>query len=311
MSDGDFKALRDQMFDLHGGGRYVEALALVEHNAPRFPDQWADILFWLMCLRAAAGDTGGAIASLAEGVERGHWWAETTLRGDPDLRALQGDARFETLAAVCRRRHEEAQAGAQPELLVFAPPADPPWPLLIALHGAGGMARPFAEHWQPAVDAGWLVALPQSSLLWGPDRYAWTDRAQAVAEVSGHFRSLVGEYPVDPGRVVLAGMSQGGIRALEMILAGSLPARGFFGVACAPGDLDAVRAAAGDAARGELRFYLTLGDKDFMFERGRQFMEILEAAGVAARLEVRPGLGHDIPPDFARSLGTGLAFVLG
>ncbi len=164
--DLSFAHLREEVFRLHAAGRYRDALALLEREAVRFPDRWRESLYWQGCLATRAGDLDRALRFLKEAVERGHWWSEASLRGDPDLEALQGRAEFEALVSVCRQRQAEAEAGARPELLVFSPRKEPPWPLLIALHGAGGRAEGFAEYWHWATVDGWLVAVRSTSAAW-------------------------------------------------------------------------------------------------------------------------------------------------
>lgn len=95
------------------------------------------------------------------------------MRGDPDLKVLQGDPQFEALVSVCRQRHAQAETSARRELLRLRPGTDPPWPLLMALHGAGGDAEEFSPHWQRATAEGWLVGIPQSSQMIAPGRFGW------------------------------------------------------------------------------------------------------------------------------------------
>jgi predicted esterase len=311
MIEWDFQRFREETFRLYTEGRHAEALALVERNSPCFPDRWGDTLYWRGCLTALTGDRAGALRLLEEAVERGHWWSEGALRGDPDLSSLQGQGRFEALVEVCRQRHAQAEVGAWAELRVLRPRTDPPWPLVIALHGAGGNAEEFGERWQPAVAAGWLVGIPQSSRMVAPGRFGWGDHDRAVQEIREHFQALIREHPIDRDRVIVAGFSQGGATAIGMALSGSLPVRGFLGIACAARDLNEIRAVVSDTRTLAIRGYLVVGDRDYVFDRARRLSEVLTDAGLAVRLEVRPGLGHEIPRDFDRSLLAGLEFVLG
>lgn len=95
-----------------------------------------------------------------------------------------------------------------------------------------------------------------------------------------------------------------------MALSGLLPVRGVLGVACAPRDLDEVRPAISDTPARRIRLYLVVGDKDHVFDRAMDFCEVLKSRGMAVQLEVRPGLGHEFPHHFDRSLIAGLEFLL-
>ena len=172
------------------------------------PERWGDTLYWRGCLTALVGDLDGALRLLKEAVDRGHWWSGGSLRGDPDLKVLQGDPQFEALVSVCRQRHAQAETSARPELLRLRPGTDPPWPLLMALHGAGGDAEEFSPHWQRATAEGWLVGIPQSSQMIAPGRFGWADQDRAAQEIRGHYQTIIRECRVDPGRVIMAGFSQ-------------------------------------------------------------------------------------------------------
>lgn len=71
-----------------------------------------------------------------------------------------------------------------------------------------------------------------------------------------------------------------------------------------------MRAVIRNTSPRQIRLYLVVGDKDYVLDRARHFCEILQSAGMAARLEVRPDLGHEVPRDFDRSLTAGLEFFV-
>lgn len=308
MGERTFRELEAEMFRLYGAQEYSQAWALVEREAPRFPDQAWRTTFWRMCLAARSDDTPAALRAFEEGVSAGHWWSENGLRQDPDLKPLQGRPEFERLVSVCLERQAAAQAQTRPELLVLRPVVPPPYPVIVALHGAGGTAESFAPHWQPAISAGWLVARAQSSRVAGPHGYGWWDLERAEREISAHFQTLRDEHPIRADQIVLAGFSQGGSTAIWLALRQTVPATGFLGIACATRDLEETRVHA-TRLQAKIRGYLLVGDADYVFERTRALHDLLQSAGVPTELEIRPGLGHAIPDDFEVSLRRALAHI--
>ena len=66
---------------------------------------------------------------------------------NPDLDPLRNHPLFQEIVAESRRRWEDAQAGARPELLVMPPEnyeSKEAFPLLLAFHWFGGTAEEFA-----------------------------------------------------------------------------------------------------------------------------------------------------------------------
>lgn len=305
-----FFSQAEEMFKLYGEGKFKEALAVTERLAADFPEQAASTDLWRICLLSVSGNTAGALAAMQKSLAAGMWWSEAQLRGDSDLAALQGDPEFERMASLCKERHATAQAGAKAGLLVRAPDGKGPHPLLIALHGRGSRPDQDLDHWEPVVVQGWLLALPQSSQLGFPDRYAWDDSQKAVAEIAGHFETLVKRYDVDADRVILGGFSQGAALAIQMALRNDLPARGFLCVAPGRSAAENLEPLAEVAARRGLRGYLVAGGHDPRFEGFKGIHDVLLKHGLPCMLEDHPDIGHEFPPDFAKSLENALAFLL-
>ncbi len=309
MSDLTFAELMAQMVTLSQAGQPAPALDLLAREAARFPAHAQRLCFWRMCLAARLDDTPLALALFEDLLNSGSWVPADWLRDEPDLQPLRSLLKFERLVEVCRDRQAAAQARAEPVLIAIRPEKKfpEPYPLLLALHGNYRNAKTAIDFWHPAVAQGWLLALPQSSQVFGPDAFIWDDRDWAVREIRAHYQTLCEQYAVDRGRVVVAGFSAGGSLALWLALSGALDARGFVVVTpgLAPDDewtplLDSSR------ARG-LRGYVITGEKDMGYAEAQSFAALLRAHGIACELEAHPGLGHDFPSDFDQSLTRALA----
>jgi len=319
MNDLTFSDLQTQLMQLYQNGEYAQALDLVTREASRFPTEALRIDYWRICMTSLLGETALALQLLEEALAAGFWYAEAQLREDPDLKPLQGLPQFEQVVAVCRQRQAEAQAQAAPALITLPPESGcqarlQPCPLLLALHGNNRTAEYFVGSWRLAVSEGWLLALPQSSQVRGPDGYVWNDRDWAVREIQEHYAALCGQYAVDPERVVVAGFSMGGELAIWLALSGTIEARGF--IAVGPGGpymnepdkwVPLIEASQGRGLRG----YLVVGELDvFCYEGTLALAELFKSRDVPCQLEVHPNLGHDFPPDFWQTLPRALEFVM-
>jgi predicted esterase len=310
----DFVASRARLLDLYAQDRYPEALDLALGAVARFPDHGAEVRYWEACMRAADGDTEGALAALREGLDRGMWWRPEFVQNDPDLRRLGGRPEFDDLVEESARRASAAAAAGMPTLRILRP-STPTGVLVVALHGGSGNAEDLEPHWAPATAGGATVALPQSSIPAFSDggEFWWGAPEEAANEVAGHVESILASEPVDPNRIVLSGFSQGAGVALWCAVRGvpvaargvvSVGSGGPTGTGFAAGDLDAA------GARG-LRVWFLTGDRDFSRHRVEDANEDFSAHGIESRLTVEPGVGHAVPPGFADRVPEMLAWVTG
>jgi len=265
-------------------------------------------------LAARAGDPDRAVRALADALSAGHSFAESLLREDDDLAALQGTSEFERLVRESSERHAARLAAIEPRMIVLAPAVEAPVPvgLLLALHGNNARAEDASAQWSPAVDRGWLVALPQASEP-GLDGGVWNDRDHASAQLAAQLEELRRGHALDQERIVLAGFSRGAEIAIWLALTGTIAARGFIAVAPSPNAVDFYADAIEQGRDRDARGFMLIGADDQSFcERGRALGDSMRARGLACRVDTVPGLGHAFPERFATEhLPAALAFVLG
>jgi predicted esterase len=319
MNDLTFADLERQLYQLYQNSKYAQALDLATREASRFPTEAWLVAYWRICLASLVGEMALALQLLEEALAAGLWYAEAQLREDPDLQPLQGLPEFEQLVEVCRKRQAEAQAQAAPALITLQPEDQcqarlQPCPLLLALHGNYRTAEDSVGFWRSAVSNGWLLALPQSCQVGGPDGYIWNDQDWAVREIQEHVATLCEQYAVDPDRVVVAGFSRGGGLAIWLALSGTIEARGFMAVG--PGGpymrepdkwVPLIEVSQGRGLRG----YMVVGEQDiFCYESTQALAAMLRSRDIPCELEVHPNLGHDFPSEFQQSLTRALEFIL-
>ncbi|HSB02887.1 MAG TPA: hypothetical protein VLE49_19720, partial [Anaerolineales bacterium] len=108
MESMTFRELTDQMMLLYAGGKYAEALHLVEQNAGRFPEQSVRTTFWRMCLLSLCNRPDDVISLFRQGLDAGLWWAEKQFL-DSDLDAVRDLPEFKRLAAASQEKYQEAR----------------------------------------------------------------------------------------------------------------------------------------------------------------------------------------------------------
>jgi hypothetical protein len=289
---------------------YAQALDLVMSEGDRFPEEAWHVCEWRVLAGALCGDTDYAIATLDQGVGRGLWYPEAHLRRE-GMESLQGNPDFERLVAICAERHRAAEAATSPQLMTFTPRTDPPYPMLINIHRNHGTVERDRPYWQSLVQAGWVMAMPQSSRVMGPDVHIWNDRAVALSEVKAHYDALAATSTYDVNRVIWAGNMTGADVAMRLALSGDGAARGFIALSPYIPDVEVYAPLLDASARRGLRGWLFIGADDTRCGPGTQaLVDRMQAAGIPVMLHQHPDFTFGYPPNFDVLLAEAVAFVM-
>jgi predicted esterase len=310
----EFDDLQERVFALYAEQWFGEIGELLNGAVKRFPKWRSRITYWQACVDSLLGDPEQAVERLRRGAEDGMFWPENSLHTDPDLAAARGLTSFEEVLGVVRRSSKLANENRpeRPEVLLFAPEAEPVRGLLIGLHMYARSAEESASYWRSATDMGLVVALPESTQVGGDGEPAWTDAAVTARDVRLAREEALDRYPEAAAATILGGASQGGGRAAAIALTGDpFPCRGLVAVVSAYPDVPDVASAARDAGAGGLRAYLFTGDRDTTRDQVEHLYADLLAGGVQAKQEVVPDLGHEFPDDFPERLRRAVVFILG
>ena len=163
------------------------------------------------------------------------------------------------------------------------------WPLIVCLHGAYGRGDHHVWSWlRPARSRGYMVLAPKSlDVTWSilqPDI--------DIESVTCMLREVCAAYPVDPSRVYLTGLSDGG--TFTYLLGLGRPDL-FAGIAPVAGDLHGMMDGMLRRKQGiELPIYIVHGAHDHIFPVAtiRSGHELLTRLGYNSRYEELPDWGH-------------------
>ncbi len=214
------------------------------------------------------------------------------MRGEPALLARLADARPLDDTGVA---HIEDEPGSRGGFSLYVPEYYDPaiaWPLVVALHGGAGSGRGFLWSWlRDARSHGAILVAPTAVgdtwALTGPDLDT-PNLARIVAAVRGRWN-------IDPSRLLLTGMSDGGTFAYVTGLEPASPFTHLAPIAAAFHPMLAQMAAPERLAG--LPIHLAHGALDWMFpvDMAREARRALEAAGAAVTYRELPDLSHTYP----------------
>ena len=245
---------------------------------------------------ATVQETLYPLAPALEPVSR--WFIEPARRDDGDLVARLRDASLRAVDAGVGVRHADNERGARGGFSLYVPESwdgQAAMPLIVALHGGSGHGRDFLWSWlREARSRGALVLAPTArertwSIMGSDDVDAEPLRRMV--------ESVAARYPVDRGRVLLTGMSDGATYALLCGLRDGMP---FTHLAPACGVLHPFLFADGGIERARGRpIYMVHGALDWMFpiQTARMARDALRAAGAQLVYREPEDLSHTYPRD--------------
>ena len=310
--EGSYAEMRAYLGELHQQQKYAEGAALLERALDRFPDHVLANTYNLAILRALAGDPGGGVEALEEGLRRGVYYGIWDFEGEllAPLKAHERFASFWQRNLACL---EEAQSQAAMKMEVVLPTdynTARPYPLFVALHGGGEDLAAFKPNWaSPTLQAEYITLYVQSSQVANMRGFHWQDEALTRRDLETAYAEAVATYRIDAGHVLVGGFSSGGYASLLAAFHGILPACGF--VALCPevptSITDEEIAAAGK--RG-LRGSLLTTERDNRLEAQRELAARWQVLGLDGELVVTPDAAHWYPEDFPQQLDAAIDRIL-
>jgi phospholipase/carboxylesterase len=219
------------------------------------------------------------------------FFTDPGLRDDAGLTARLAEPANENTGIM----HDHNEPGSRGGFSLYVPEyytPDRAWPLVMALHGGSGNGRGFLWSWlRDARSFGAILVAPTATgptwALMGDD----TDTPNLIRILD----SVRGRWNVDPAKMLLTGMSDGGTFCYVSGLESASP---FTHLAPVSATFHPLMAEIADAERLRgLPVYLVHGKLDWMFpvQVARQTHELLSAAGADVTYRELDDLSHTYP----------------
>jgi phospholipase/carboxylesterase len=220
------------------------------------------------------------------------YFLEPGQRGDAALQARLAQAPARDEVGVM---HLDNEPGSRGGFSAYAPEyytPDQAWPLVVALHGGAGNGRSFLWSWLRDVRSHGAILIAPTAVgdtwaLSGPDRD--TPNLARIVDLAR------ARWNIDPARVLLTGMSDGGTFAY---VTGLEPGSPFTHLAPIAAAFHPMLAQMADPGRiGGLPIHVAHGALDWMFpvDMAREAARALAAAGAQVTYRELADLSHSYP----------------
>ena len=278
------------------------------------------------CMYSRLGQKDEAFKYLGRAIELGGLDTDMAaqIENDRDFDKIRKDPRYaQALEKAGGRKAEPAPKGEAEEAKTVAfewkvtlpkkYDASKKVALIVALHGQDGNMEKAAKQWAEAAnEVGAILLTPQGTYSPQDGRFRWGRDLDAIEEnVLDAIDQVMDKYQIDGNKVVLAGFSEGGWAAWQILLRNPDAFRGIIPVA---GRFEARSDAAfEDPDLAKTRVYIMVGaeDNEPLVESNRQAAERFAEIGAKVKLKVYDGVGHAFPKKAGEEQVKALRFVLG
>ncbi len=308
MHKQNFKDLEKRYNNLWQQGKKKEAQDLVELAAERFPEEEYTTYLDLAVLNLELGNHIKAKKLFGEALDRGYWFPEVFIQ------PIFENKEFAEIASKWKNLRDEAEKDTEAEYLLYKPDnydLTKEYPLFIALHGWGENIEMFSQYWKSKnIAKNYFLLLPQSSQIIGSKNFCWNDQTLAIKEIKNIFARIKEEYNINSDKVIMGGFSQGAALSIDMILAQSIPLKGFVSL-CPPMPREFGEKSILNGLQAGCQGVIITGDQDPQYADQQKMISQFKELNFPVDLIVKKGLGHWFPDNLAEYLDKSLNFING
>ncbi len=311
----DYQKIRNELQKYFEEENFPKALEIAKEIRDQFPDRYIASHYNLAYSQAALNQIEDVITTLEEALEKGAWYSANELDEFPNIESLKSNPRFQNILKKFQQCFEEERKQSKRKWVVREPPDYDPaksYPLLIALHWHNSNIDEFEPYWKDVVlNTGVLLALPQSSQLFGLNSYTWRDIDLSLEELEQTFSELKEKYNIDPTNVFLSGASLGGQLALEAtFLKPKFPVKGVIAVIPHVIEPPKFSTSLNQLINQKIKCCLVTGTHDSSYEPCKEFVNLLQKHSIKYLFYESVGTGHMFPPNFDEILQEIMRFLL-
>jgi predicted esterase len=307
-----FIAVEQRLFELIEQQKHQEALDLLEDVREKFPEHDYEIMSYFGVVYAHTGDYEKCLDIWEAGVEDGYFF-EIDPQGEI-FEPFKQYERFEAIAARNEALRVAALKGSRTRAKVLMPANEggDSYPLLIALHGGGSSMEWAEQYWRSKrLRKRFIVAYIQSYLHDGMKSYDWRRfDPRARNDIQELYDGIIAQYPVDVSKVVIGGVSTGGVMAIDVSINGVIPTAGFIGV-CPdkPTELDKLKVRM--AREKGIKGVIIGGEDDDNLPYQKEMVKVFRYEHLPHEFIVVPGMGRAYPSNFSKKIDHAVDYILG
>ncbi|MBU1368756.1 MAG: hypothetical protein KJ578_14275 [Bacteroidetes bacterium] len=283
------------------------AIIIMEYAYKKFPDEFARTTELLGYIYTRTNNLSKAIEIWRTGMDKGYMY---DLNNPYYQDYYKDNADFDALAQIEKNSLDTMHLKHE---IVLPTEYDNKkmYPILFVFHGNNRNIEKSKTSWNaPIMNKEFITVFLQSYIPSSPTDFKWVSKDEKIKrEFTEIYNHVLNDYPVDEARIIFAGMSAGGKKAMDFTLNNYFPVSGLV-LNCPVPPQDITDEMIRHFVVTNKKIGIITGENDFALENQKSFMSKIDSLGGQTRITVTEGLGHSFAENFSEILDEYLKWVI-
>ena len=283
------------------------AIMIMEYALKKFPEEFARTTNILAHIYTRTNHLSKAIEIWEIGINKGYMF---DLNNPYYQDYYKDNADFEALAQIEKSRLDTMHLKYE---IVLPTEYDNKkmYPILFVFHGNNRNIEKSKISWNaPIMTEEFISVFLQSYIPSSPTDFKWVSKDDKIKkEFTDIYNQILKNYPVDEAKIIFAGMSAGGKKAMDFTLNNYFPVSGLV-LNCPVPPQNITNEMITKFVETNKRIGIITGENDFALESQNSFVSRVDSLGGETRITVTEGLGHSFAENFTQLLDDYLRWVI-
>jgi predicted esterase len=283
------------------------AIMIMEYALEEFPEELGSTTYILAQIYTRAGNYSRATEIWEIGINKGYSY---DLNNEVYQKYYKDNADFERLAKIEKNRMDTMHLKHEVILPTgFSPKKS--YPVLFVFHGNNRNIEKSKISWNaPIMNREFITVFLQSYIPSSPTNFKWIPKDEKIKkEFTEIYNEILKTYPIDDSKIIFAGMSAGGKKALDFTLNNYFPVSGLV-LNCPVVPENVTDEMITQFVEKNKKLAIITGENDFALKGQKNLVSSIEKQAGQTKIIVTEGLGHSFAENFTEILDEYLSWVI-
>lgn len=307
MNDLSYDELETKAISSFRNNHTDSSIIIMEYAHKKFPDEFARTTNILAYIYTRTNNLSKAIEMWRIGINKGYIF---DLNNPYYQEFYKDNADFEALAQIEKSRLDTMHLKYE-IVLPTEYNNKKTYPILFVFHGNNRNIEKSKISWKaPIMNQEFITVFLQSYIPSSPTNFNWvTNDDKIKKEFTEIYNQILKNYPVDDSKIIFAGMSAGGKKALDFTLNNYFPVSGLV-LNCPVIPENVTDEMTKQFVEKNKKLGIITGENDFALEGQKKLVRTIDSLSGQTKMFVTKELGHSFPENFTEILDEYLRWVI-